>query len=192
MIAPLPTLDPVTRHASYRGTHARLTEQESDILDYLLAMSPNAIDSTEIADFCFSNTFGVNRISQIVIQIRRKLGDDVIQWRQGIGYYLPGTDDANAQYRYGITINPARLWWEYNDHRVQLSPNSMDLVDVLTREFGRWLDRQALTGKVWPGEMRPPFQVCQEVYILRRFLPAGLRLTDNGAARRKAYRLEAT
>ncbi len=85
-------LDLLTRKVSVDGQSVELTKREFALLELLVTNCNRVLTKTEISEKIWEVNFdmGSNVIEVHLSQLRKKLRDDIIHTKVGIGYYIEG------------------------------------------------------------------------------------------------------
>jgi DNA-binding response OmpR family regulator len=86
-------LDLVSRKVWLDGKEVTLTNRELGLLELLMMHCNRVVSKTEIAEKVWDVNFdmGSNVIEVHISQLRRKLRDDIIHTRVGLGYVIEGS-----------------------------------------------------------------------------------------------------
>lgn len=89
--------DPKARHVERGGKPVRLTAKEYDVLELFMSNPQRVFRREEILDRIWGAGFETpsNLVDVYVKNLRRKLGDDVVQTERGLGYRFPGESEGS-------------------------------------------------------------------------------------------------
>lgn len=84
--------DPKARHVERGGRPVRLTAKEYDVLELFMSNPRRLFRREEVLDRVWGAGFETpsNLVDVYVKNLRRKLGDDVVETERGLGYRFPG------------------------------------------------------------------------------------------------------
>lgn len=87
------TLDRVSRKVFVGGREVDLTKREFVLLEHLMLNTNRIVSKTEIAESVWEISFdtGSNVIEVHLSSLRKKLGEQVIKTKVGLGYYMDGS-----------------------------------------------------------------------------------------------------
>lgn len=91
--------DPRARHVERAGQPVRLTAKEYDVLELFMTNPQRVFRREEILDRIWGAGFETpsNLVDVYVKNLRRKLGDDVVQTERGLGYRFPGEPSERSE-----------------------------------------------------------------------------------------------
>src|SRR6478736_4037575 len=87
------TMNLMTRKVLHAGNEILLTNREFLLLEYLMSNCNRVLSKTEITEKVWEANFdgGSNVIEVHISSLRKKLGEDMIKTRVGVGYFIEGT-----------------------------------------------------------------------------------------------------
>lgn len=88
------SFDPAKRIVSLTGVDVRLTTKEYEVLELFMLNPRRAFRREEVLDRVWGAGFETpsNLVDVYVKNLRRKLGDDIIETERGLGYRFPGEE----------------------------------------------------------------------------------------------------